>query len=143
MTSHLRKVQEIGYNFLRHRPLFSKINIKEASPEKVVAEFRVEQEHLNINDNLFGGFTASLVDIGGSLAIASKSASNQLGVSTDLNITFLRAARLGELVRIESSCSKVGRNLAYSKVELFVGDRAIAHGRFETETNQSHTKFMG
>jgi acyl-coenzyme A thioesterase 13 len=101
----------------------------------------IEKQHLNIQDRLFGGVTASLVDIGGSLAIAAKTSSLHTGVSTDLSISYLRSAKLGDMVRyfnlmrMESECTKVGRTLAFTRVELFVGEKLIATG--------NHTKFMG
>src|SRR5688572_2854640 len=96
---------------------------------------KVDKLHLNINNHLFGGITASLIDIGGSLAIAAKYNSLETGVSTDMSISYLRSAKEGDLlqfiglIRIESMCVKSGRNLAFTNVEVFVGDKLIAFGR--------------
>jgi acyl-coenzyme A thioesterase 13 len=132
MTTKLVKLQQIGSKFLFGRPLFSGIKIFKIEGPKVFAEFRVGKDHLNINNNLFGGFTASLVDIGGTLAIAAHE--GNFGVTTDLSISFLRPANEGDLVRIESKLVKSGRNLCFTTVELFVGEKMIATG--------SHTKYM-
>lgn len=136
MTPHLAQVQKIAYGFLKGRPIFSKIKVIDSKPGSVTCLFTVEKEHLNIGNNLFGGYTAGLVDICGSLAIASKEeAQGKFGVSTDLSISFQRAAALGDQIKIEAYCSKVGKNLAFTRVELFVDEKMIAHG--------SHTKYMG
>ncbi len=134
MTSHLSKIQKLAQSFLHKRPLFGKIQVVEATPQKVICTFHVERDHLNINNTLFGGYTASLIDIGGSLAIASKSLNEYLGVSTDMSIQFMSAAKEGDIVRIESKCLKSGRNLAFTFTELYVDDKIIASG--------SHTKYM-
>jgi acyl-coenzyme A thioesterase 13 len=132
MSMNLLKLQQIGTKFLSKRPIFSSIKIIKIEGPKVFAEFLVEKEHLNISNNLFGGFTASLVDIGGTLAIAAKE--GKFGVSTDMSISFLRAANEGDVVRIESKLVKSGRNLCFTTTELYVGDDMIATG--------SHTKYM-
>ena len=138
MKIHLRKVQDISYRFLKNRPLFNHITITKATANFVEAEFKVKEEHLNINKHLFGGFIACLIDIGGSLAIiasSNKKDDEYVGVSSDMNISFLSSAKKDDLIEIRSTCQKLGRNLAFTKVDLYVGDRQIAFG--------SHTKFMG
>jgi uncharacterized protein (TIGR00369 family) len=134
MKGHLAQVQQISNRFLNNRILFQHIKVIEAEKGKIKAVFKVEKDHLNINNTLFGGFTASLIDIGGSLAIASKLESENVGVSTDMNISFLCAAFAGDEVIIDAECSKTGKNLAFTTVKLSVGSRQVAHG--------SHTKFF-
>ncbi|KAJ3321402.1 hypothetical protein HDV06_004387 [Boothiomyces sp. JEL0866] len=95
---------------------------------------KVEDMHLNMNDKLFGGVIATLIDIGGSLAIAQKVKGPNVGVSTDMTMSFLSAAVKDDIVRIESTCHKSGKSLAFTKVDLFVKDRMIATG--------SHTKYV-
>jgi acyl-coenzyme A thioesterase 13 len=133
--SHLAKVQKIAAFFLKDRVLFNKISVIEAENGKIKAFFLVEESHLNINRKLFGGFTASLIDIGGSLAIASKLESPNVGVSTDMSVSFQSSAAEGDKVLIIGECSKAGKNVAFTTVKLFVNDKQIAHG--------SHSKFMG
>ena len=133
--AHLAKIQRIAATFLKDRVLFNKISVIEAEQGRIKAIFTVEEPHLNINKRLFGGFTASLIDIGGSLAIASKLESPNVGVSTDMTLSFQSSASHGDQVVILGECSKAGKNLAFTTVKLFVNDKQIAHG--------SHTKFMG
>ncbi len=57
-----------------------------ASPGKVVCEFTVEEDHLNRNGDMHGGFTATLVDQVTAIAVMTKE--GQLpGVSVDLNVS--------------------------------------------------------
>ncbi|KAF9585339.1 hypothetical protein BGW38_002821 [Lunasporangiospora selenospora] len=85
-----------------------------------------------------GGLLSTIVDVGGSLAIASESGKHGLmsatGVSTDLNISFVSGAKLGDKLTIDSRCDKIGGSLAYTTVEISVGDKVVALGR--------HTKFV-
>ncbi|KAF8924279.1 hypothetical protein BGZ58_001964 [Dissophora ornata] len=56
------------------------------------------------------------------------------GVSTDLNISFISGAKIGDKLSINSRCDKIGGTLAYTSVEINVGDKVVALGR--------HTKFV-
>ncbi|KAF9947119.1 hypothetical protein BGZ72_010848 [Mortierella alpina] len=56
------------------------------------------------------------------------------GVSTDLNISFISGAKIGDKLFINSRCDKIGGTLAYTSVEIKTGDKLVALGR--------HTKFV-
>jgi hypothetical protein len=57
-------------------------------------------------DILHGGTIASMVDLGGSLAVASRGLFST-GVSTDLSVTYLSSGgKIGDLIRAEVSCDK-------------------------------------
>ncbi|TPX59449.1 hypothetical protein PhCBS80983_g02464 [Powellomyces hirtus] len=101
----------------------------------VVCEMAVEKHHLNRVEGLHGGTICTLVDIGGSLAIAARNASSYTGVSTDINVSFLSGGKIGNKLRIHSVCNKAGRTLAYTTVRIESGDKLLATG--------SHTKFVG
>lgn len=51
-------------------------------------ELAIEKKHTNRLNTLHGGTIASIVDLGGSLAVASRGF-HSTGVSTDLNVTYL------------------------------------------------------
>lgn len=53
-------------------------------------------------DSLHGGMIAALVDIGGSLAIAS-TGNYHTGVSTDLSVSYLNSSALNEMITIVSN----------------------------------------
>jgi acyl-coenzyme A thioesterase 13 len=55
---------------------------------------------------LHGGTIASMVDLGGSLAVASRGLF-ATGVSTDLNVTYLSSGgKVGDLIKAEVTCDK-------------------------------------
>lgn len=63
----------------------------------------MSQNRLNI---LHGGTIASMVDLGGSLAVASRGLF-ATGVSTDLNVTYLSSGgKIGDLIKAEVTCDK-------------------------------------
>ncbi len=84
---------------------------------------------------LHGGAIATLVDDIGTLAIMSADAESRPGVTTDLSVSYLRAAPAGAEVTIEGKAAKTGRSLAFVEVELQCEGKVMALGRM--------TKFMG
>lgn len=91
----------------------------------------------NLGGNLHGGAIATIVDDAGTLAIMSADKDGRPGVTTDLNVTYLSAAKSGQAVRIEAKVLKTGRTMAYVSVDLVrESDGALlAQGRM--------TKFLG
>ena len=68
---------------------------------------------------LHGGTIASMVDLGGSLAVASRGLF-ATGVSTDLNVTYLSSGgKIGDLVKAEVSCDKCKSLLPDSNLGLW------------------------
>lgn len=116
--------------------VLSKVDILSASPGKVVCEMRVEEEDTNRGGTLHGGLTATLVDVVSTLAIMY-SERGAPGVSVDMNITYMNAAKMGEDVLITAQVLKQGRSLAFATVDLTnkVTGKIIAQGR--------HTKHLG
>ncbi|GAA5988362.1 hypothetical protein JCM11641_003495 [Rhodosporidiobolus odoratus] len=114
---------------------FGRMKVVDAVPGRVKAEMKVERHQVNRLQGLHGGLIASLVDTMGSLALASRGL-YMTGVSTDINITYVRGAALGEEIRIQSELVNLGRTLAYTRVELESAKtgKLLAYG--------SHTKYI-
>ncbi|KAG0636537.1 HotDog domain-containing protein, partial [Tuber brumale] len=113
----------------------SQLKLINVEPGKVDFELLIEKMHTNRLGTLHGGTIASMVDLGGSLAVASKGLFST-GVSTDLNVTYLSSGgKVGHVIRGEATCDKFGKTLAYTTV-LFRNkdDQLVARG--------SHTKFV-
>ena len=85
---------------------FLKLRIAAVQPGSVSLELPISQEHTNRLGTLHGGTIASMVDVGGSLALASRGLFST-GVSTDLNVAYLMpGGRVGDMVRVEATCDK-------------------------------------
>lgn len=116
--------------------VLSKVDILSAVPGKVVCEMQVAEEHTNRGGTLHGGMTATLVDVISTVAIMN-SERGAPGVSVDMNITYMNAAKLGEDVLITAQVLKQGKTLAFATVDLTskATGKLIAQGR--------HTKHLG
>lgn len=116
--------------------VLSKVNVVAASPGKVVCQMTVEEEHTNRGGTLHGGLTATLVDVISTAAIMYSERAAP-GVSVDMNITYMSAAKIGEDVLITAQVLKQGRTLAFATVDLTnkATGKLLAQGR--------HTKHLG
>ncbi|MCJ1331690.1 hypothetical protein MMC10_008382 [Thelotrema lepadinum] len=113
--------------------LLDNLRVTAARPGTVNFELDIQKEHTNRLNILHGGTIASMVDLGGSLAVASKGLF-ATGVSTDLNVTFLNSGgKIGDTLKAEVTCDKFGKTLAYTSIK-FTNDKdeLVARG--------SHTK---
>ncbi|KAJ1972215.1 hypothetical protein H4R35_004803 [Dimargaris xerosporica] len=134
----LHHIRAVFRRFIRHNgfdaAILAQLAILEATPGRVVCQVPVQQENTNRLGTAHGGWLATIVDVAGSLSIASHGR-DATGVSIDINTSYLSAPKLGETLTVEAVCQKLGRNLAFTQVELRVGQRLVATGR--------HTKHLG
>lgn len=73
---------------------------------------------VNRAGSMHGGVVLTLIDSGGSLAVATNGYRNT-GVSTDINATFARpAGKAGDVIRVTSEIISMGKTLAYTRTEL-------------------------
>ncbi|GAA6099435.1 hypothetical protein Q7C36_014246 [Tachysurus vachellii] len=116
--------------------VLSKVELVSASPGKIVCEMKVEEEHTNRGGTLHGGLTATLVDVISTTALLYTERGAP-GVSVDMNITYMNAAKVGEDILITAQVLKQGRSLAFATVDLTnkANGKLIAQGR--------HTKHLG
>ncbi|KAI9310263.1 acyl-coenzyme A thioesterase-like protein 13 [Dichotomocladium elegans] len=109
------------------------LKVIDSEEGRVRAEFTVEKQHLNRLKSVHGGLLATVVDVGGSLALASKGM-YATGVSTDINISYISGAKEGDVITVDCRCNKLGKTLAFTTVELSSNGRLVALGR--------HNKFV-
>ncbi|KAM0790689.1 hypothetical protein ACM66B_004547 [Microbotryomycetes sp. NB124-2] len=114
---------------------FGHLKVLDATPGVVKASMVVKDHQVNRLGSLHGGVTASLVDTCGSLSLSSKGLW-MTGVSTDIGVTYVRAAQLGEEILIRSEVVGQGKTLAYTRIEVTSAKtgKLLAFG--------SHTKFI-
>lgn len=139
--SVLKHVSKTNGHFLylpsTKKPPFyrTQITITAAGDGKCTAEFKVQPEHLNRGGGLHGGFTATVVDNYTTFALMSND--KPAGVSVDLHVSYLKAAKLGDEVLIDASTVRAGKRLAFLACEL----RQKADGSLIARGTQ--TKFIG
>jgi acyl-coenzyme A thioesterase 13 len=97
---------------------------------KARVELTVTEAVQNVNGALHGGCTAALVDHVGTLAIVTADKEARPGVTTDLNVTYMAPAPLGEVVSADAEVLKIGKVMAYVTVDVRRADGVlVAQGR--------------
>jgi acyl-coenzyme A thioesterase 13 len=115
------------------------------APGTIHATLPLSAPHINSKSILHGSVTATIIDWIGGLCVASAS-SNPLsanrGVSVDIHVSYTGGARLGEELLIVGSLDKLGKRMAFVRVEI----RARKLGSEDeggVVATGSHTKFVG
>ncbi|KAI1177033.1 Thioesterase/thiol ester dehydrase-isomerase [Nemania sp. FL0916] len=139
--SPLRFVRSVLKSFMAESGLeprllgASQIRVKHAVHGKVDFELDITKDHTNRLKILHGGTIASMVDLGGSLAVASTGL-YATGVSTDLNVTYLSSGgQIGDKIIGTAVCDKIGKTLAYTSV-------VFRNSKGELAARGSHTKYV-
>lgn len=117
--------------------LLSDALIVKASRGAVTARLTLGNNHVNSRGTLHGAVSASLVDWGGSLAIASQV--EQTGASIDIQISYIGTANVGETIEIEAVANKVGRSVAFTTIRIYKVVNEVPGPMIATG---SHTKFL-
>ncbi|THV52371.1 hypothetical protein BGAL_0081g00220 [Botrytis galanthina] len=114
------------------------LRVTGAEPGRVNFELDIKKEHTNRLNIIHGGTIASMVDLGGSLAVASRGL-YATGVSTDLNVTYLNSGgKVGDVLKAVVTCDKckvVGKTLAYTSIQF-------TNSKGEVAARGSHTKYV-
>lgn len=119
---------------------------------RIFARLPVMPIHVNSKQILHGAVSAALVDWAGGMAIAAATGRDQTGVSVDIHVSYVSAARAGDELEIEAWVQRVGQTLAYTSVEIRrltdpgCGDEVWGTGlrpRGPVVASGSHTKYVG
>ncbi|CAK7269991.1 hypothetical protein SEPCBS119000_003859 [Sporothrix epigloea] len=89
-----------------------------SSGGRILARLPVVPIHVNSKHILHGAVSAALVDWAGGMAIAAATGRHKTGVSVDIHVSYVSAARAGDELEIEAWVQRVGRSLAYTSVEI-------------------------
>ncbi|KAG4028242.1 hypothetical protein MFRU_023g00780 [Monilinia fructicola] len=133
VRSVLRSFQESSG--LEPRLFGENLRVTGAEPGRVDFELDIKKEHTNRLNIIHGGTIASMVDLGGSLAVASRGL-YATGVSTDLNVTYLNpGGKVGDVLKAVVTCDKFGKTLAYTSIQF-------TNSKGEIAARGSHTKYV-
>ncbi|KKA19349.1 Thioesterase family protein [Rasamsonia emersonii CBS 393.64] len=142
MSSELSSVQKVWERIRPNSPIYAflleDVEIYEAQKGVVRARITVSARHLNSKGTLHGAFSACVIDWAGGMAIASHGLEST-GASTDIHVSYLSPAKLGDWLEIESRASKVGKTLAFTTVTISKRDDS---GQLILVAQGSHTKYI-
>ncbi|RUS26997.1 HotDog domain-containing protein [Jimgerdemannia flammicorona] len=101
--------------------LVRRVNVEEVKEGRMVCSFTPTAADCNLLGSMHGGCIATLVDVCSTWVIhtiQSKHGWMAGGVSTNLHVQYVSAARLGVPLLIESELIKVGKSMANMRVRL-------------------------
>ena len=137
-SAELAHVRSYWANMWPNSPIYTfllkDVELISASNGTVLAKLKVEPVHMNSKGTLHGTVSACITDSFGGLAIASTGVNNT-GLSTDIHTTYVSTAKVGDTIIIAAVASKVGRCLAFTKVE-------IRHEAGAVVATGTHTKYV-
>ncbi|KAK3370471.1 thioesterase family protein [Podospora didyma] len=147
----LTHVQSVWDRIRPNSPIYSiflsEIRIVSAARGRIVAELDLAPVHLNSKRILHGAVSGALCDWAGGMAIASMGL-DQTGVSTDMHLSYISAAREGETLEIEAWVTRCGKSLGFTGFEIrkkiVKNDDDGKAGRKggEVVATGSHTKYL-
>lgn len=141
LLAHVQSVWDgIRANSAIYRILLSDIRIVSATHGRVIARLDIEPVHINSKGIFHGSVSATIVDWAGGMAIAATGLAST-GVSTDIHVSYVSAARDGEVLEIEAWTTKVGKTLAYTQVEIRKAGKDDGE-RGPVVCTGSHTKYL-
>ncbi|KAK9719332.1 Thioesterase superfamily [Popillia japonica] len=136
MSSSLQRVLNFAQKYRNgFDRVIDKVKIVAADNGACVAEFTVQEEHVNPMGTLHGAFSVMLIDNISGYGLRTI-LGNNVHFSVAMNITYIKSAKIGEEVVVDSQTLKVGKTLAYMLVTL----KNKRTG--ELLVTGSHTKFI-
>lgn len=123
----------------------------------------LEEPHLNSRGDLHGAVSGVILDFMGGIAfvadallqlhtqskdplpqsqedVTQAALTKPRGVSTDMNLSYLRPAKLGDTLEIKAHVKKRGRSLGWIGVEIWTKGK---NGKSNLCVEGSHTKYLG
>lgn len=134
MTTSIKQRIASGMESMHAQPLHKACELQVLSSAEGRSEIRfaVNAFSGNVIGTLHGGVLYAMVDVAAFMALLSVIPEGQHGVTADIQVSVLRAVKVGESVHVRGRVDRVGRNLANMRAEAFVhteaGERLIATG---------------
>jgi acyl-coenzyme A thioesterase 13 len=121
------------------------LDVFEINRGRVRAHLAVNESLMNFFGKLHGGAVATLVDDVGTLAVVTADHFRRAGLTTDLQISYLTPAELGDPLLIEADTLQCGLTLAFVEVTLRheLRKRLIARGRMTKLLGNTNASTLG
>lgn len=112
---------------------FLGIRLVSSSPEKIVAEMRVSDAHLNRNGVLHGGAVMALADFAGGVMALVQLDDSEGTTTMESKTNFFRSVPAGDIARAESVVLHHGRKTTVSQTSIYRGDGKLCAQIVQTQ----------
>eukprot|EP00794_Sanderia_malayensis_P004822 gene4822-5454_t len=114
--------------------IYDKLDVLNAAEGKCSLAWKVDENLLNQKGTMHGGVIASVIDNATTIALQT-SKRNVRGVSLELSVSYIGAAKPGDTLQIDAFCRKIGSTIAFTEATVTNQDgKLLATGK--------HTKFI-
>ncbi|KAL4946069.1 hypothetical protein BDV06DRAFT_235619 [Aspergillus oleicola] len=142
-ASTLTHVQTVFTTQKSNSPIYAllleNLSLVSATPGHITASLTVQPLHANSKGTLHGTASACLVDWAAGMAIASQGeAYTYTGVSTDLSVSYMGTAKVGDVLLVEGRALKIGGTLGFFDVLVY----KETEGEKKLIVKGSHTKYL-
>jgi len=86
---------------------------------EIIFKLNIEEDFCNIQKNMHGGASATLVDIATTIAISGLDRDLRHSVSVELSTYYLNPIKINSNVLIHCKVPKIGKSLAYSYADIY------------------------
>ena len=95
----------------------------------IQSHFQTTAELATAGNYLHGGVLSVVFEIAGFLALAPLLGEQQLAVTHDLHVSFMRPVPIGVRCDLQASVIRFGRTLAFLEVSAYVGESCVGSAR--------------
>ncbi|PFH63192.1 hypothetical protein XA68_16631 [Ophiocordyceps unilateralis] len=114
--ARLQHVETVLQHLLTNCPIYgytlSTLELVSVTRGATTTRLRLTERHVNSKGGLHGAVSATIVDLTTGLAIASWDGRETTGASVNMHLSYLSTARVGDLLRIETTAERIGGSLA-------------------------------
>ena len=121
----------------RHSRLLAPLQLKQCDENgSLVFQWTVQESQLNQQDNIHLGYLTSVFDVTTNLGMKLGVAEEKLGVSIELKVSNLGAAKTGDVLTLRTENVKLGRTMAFASATL-------QNDRGDMIATAKHTAYLG
>ncbi|MCP4913095.1 MAG: PaaI family thioesterase [Oligoflexia bacterium] len=103
--------------------------LKETTEGKIEYSLEIKKQHLSSPQTCHGGVIAAMMDaVLGIESLACAAAEDKLCSTVEFKLNFIKAAKLGDILKGEANIDFKGKSLVVTSGSLFCGDDLIAKG---------------
>jgi acyl-coenzyme A thioesterase 13 len=115
------------------------VKLIDGSKGRLVARLPLSEKHMNSKNTMHGSLSLTIIDWLGGIAITTCDFRTSTGVSLDIHVSYQSTAALGEEIEMEGVVERLGRSVAFTKVNIYRVEGGV---RSTLLVTGSHTKYV-
>lgn len=128
MTPRSAEALASALSLVESHPLHRYLGVEKIHAQNGEAHFEITVNNNTVNPRgvFHGGVVYTVCDMACYAALTSVLADDEDAVTVDIHVSVMRAAKIGDRVRITGKLLKRGRNIGFMQSEAYLGEQLIA-----------------